>query len=130
MSKSAGVLALEAEIAALPDADDAVSLTWKRLYRVVEARARRITSAPDEQDDLLQEALWELCKIGPSRYDRNDKDDMRYLARALKYRMIEVYASRPSRGRVGRSVEPASGGSDAGGGLSIERVDRQLRLVG
>lgn len=72
------------------DNDRAASVVWARLERSLRLRAQAMLPAPDDQDDLVQEAHVELWKLDASRFDPRDIDDMRYVRRMLVNHMWKV----------------------------------------
>lgn len=89
------------------DSSLAVAATWPRYVRTLTQVARRMTRDADEQADLLQEALVELWKTDPTRFDLRDPREVRYLKRILVSRMWRVWGA--EGGRFTRKAEELGG---------------------
>lgn len=72
------------------DSSLAVDPAWSELAPSLRRVARRMTSARDEQDDLLQEALVALWVIDPTRFDLREPAELAYLRRMLVNRMWDA----------------------------------------
>ena len=84
------------------DSGLAVDPAWSELAPSLRRVARRMTSARDEQDDLLQEALVALWAIDPTRFDLREHAELAYLRRMLVNRMWDAW--RKIRAASPRSV--------------------------
>jgi DNA-directed RNA polymerase specialized sigma24 family protein len=73
------------------DASLAVGSAWPVVAPTVTRFAERLTEDPDDRKDLVQEAMIELWKADPTRYDLRDPDDVDYLTRILTNRMRDVW---------------------------------------
>ncbi len=79
------------------DAQRAVSRVWGEMEAELRRVAQRLTENRDEQDDLLQEALVELWRTDPTRYDLRRRNERRFLRRVLVNRMWKVWKAERAR---------------------------------
>ena len=79
------------------DARRAVSRVWSEMEVPLRRVAQRLTENRDEQDDLLQEALVELWRTDPTRYDLRQRNEQRFLRRVLVNRMWKVWKAERDR---------------------------------
>lgn len=79
------------------DAQRSVSRLWGEMEAELRRVAQRLTENRDEQDDLLQEALVELWRTDPTRYDLRRRNERRFLRRVLVNRMWKVWKAERAR---------------------------------
>ena len=79
------------------DAQRAVARVWGEMEAELRRVAQRLTENRDEQDDLLQEALVELWRTDPTRYDLRRRNERRFLRRVLVNRMWKVWKAERAR---------------------------------
>jgi DNA-directed RNA polymerase specialized sigma24 family protein len=79
------------------DASRAVGEAWPMFAPALATFAQRLAEDEDDQADLLQEALIELWKIDPTRFDLRHEDERAYLYRALVNRMWDVWGGAKHR---------------------------------
>ena len=73
------------------DSGYAVERVWETYAVTLRRAVQRMTDDPDEQKDLLQEALVELWLTDPTRFDLRDRGERRYLRRVMVNRMWRVW---------------------------------------
>ena len=98
------------------DAHLAVEAAWPLFRQGVRRTARRLSAAPDDQDDLEQEAFIELWRCDPTRYDLTRKDDVDYVARLLSNRMWHAWGEKDFRSRAQSSIAELSSSLPRAGG--------------
>ena len=80
------------------NANRAAEGVWPMFAPSLAKFAERLTKDPDEQADLMQEALIKLWKVDPTRFDlHRDPEDRAYVYRILVNRMWHVWGGEKRR---------------------------------
>ena len=90
------------------------TVVWPSFERGIEAFARRLASDPDDQEDLVQEAMITLWRCDPTAYDFHDRADMAYLRRAMVNRMCDAWGRRREHFEARNSASAVRGGAGPG----------------
>ena len=74
-----------------------IALLWPSFQHSIERYAERLSPDADDRDDLIQVAMIALWRSDPTAYDFLIPDDVAFLRRVMKHRMLDVWGRHRTR---------------------------------